>query len=269
MFHQKIPRGAQRQGGDARVGPEEALVVAVVGDAVVAVGVVVDQAEVVARPRRRFRRAAQPVQTRRDRTRVAGAIPARKRRDRLPRLRVDQRTVGVETGAGVDAEDGGAFGILVCGKRQLSFLGGEGGEVEISAPAGILRKRALLLSRRVDQRLRGPSFDCVLHPVEEQLSAQELEQIPLDAFGYVRLEIQQVQIGPVVDLSALGGRCASHLVADVRWKVGNGEWVGGVIRGWSVGGFVVLGGGAIVAVASFLRRDRGEEGLQGPFFRHS
>lgn len=63
MFHEKIPPGAQRQGCDARVRPQEAFVVAVVRYAVVAVGVVVDQAEIVTRRRRRFRHAAQSVQT--------------------------------------------------------------------------------------------------------------------------------------------------------------------------------------------------------------
>lgn len=63
MFHQEIPPGTEREGRDARVRAEEAFVVAVVGDAVVAVGVVVDQAEIVSRPRRRLRRLAQSVQT--------------------------------------------------------------------------------------------------------------------------------------------------------------------------------------------------------------
>lgn len=63
MFHEKIPPGAQRQGRDARVRPQEPFVVAVVRYAVVAVGVVVDQAEIVTRPRRRFHRAAQSLQT--------------------------------------------------------------------------------------------------------------------------------------------------------------------------------------------------------------
>lgn len=126
----------------------------------------------------------------------------------------------------------------------------------------------LLLSRRVDRRLRRPSFDLVLHPVEEKLSAQELEQIPFDAFRYVRLEIQQVQIGLVVDLFALSGRYFGQLIAHVRWKVWNGEWVGGVIRGWSSGFFVIVCR-SIVAVSSLFLRDWGEETFQRPFFGHA
>ena len=63
MFHQEIPLGTEREGRDARIWAEETFVIAVVGDAVVAVGVVVDQAEIVTRPGRRLRRLAQSVQT--------------------------------------------------------------------------------------------------------------------------------------------------------------------------------------------------------------
>lgn len=116
MLHEEVARGAERDGGDAGVRAEEALVVAVVGDAVVAVGVVIDQAEVETRPRRHFRRPAQAVQTRRDWTRPAGAVTARERRDRVPGVRVDEGAVREEAGAAVDAENGGAVRV------EISFL---------------------------------------------------------------------------------------------------------------------------------------------------
>ena len=47
MFHTKIARGAEGEGGDGGVGTKKAFVVAVIGDAVCAVGVVVYKTEVV------------------------------------------------------------------------------------------------------------------------------------------------------------------------------------------------------------------------------
>ena len=62
MLHAEVPNRAEGERGDCGVGAEESLVVAVVGYAVRAVGVVVDEAEVVGSAGEYFGELAQMVE---------------------------------------------------------------------------------------------------------------------------------------------------------------------------------------------------------------
>ena len=66
MLHAEIPLCAEGETGNGRQGTKETLIVAVVGDAVGAGGVVVHEAEVEPAARRLLRRQSQDIKALRD-----------------------------------------------------------------------------------------------------------------------------------------------------------------------------------------------------------
>ena len=107
VLHEEVPRRAEGEGGDGRVGSEEALVVAVVGDAVLAGSIVVHKAEVVGCTCENLRRLAELVEAVGDATGGASAV-AGGGGDRGGGFSVDEIAIGEEAGSFVDPEDGGA-----------------------------------------------------------------------------------------------------------------------------------------------------------------
>ena len=61
-----------------------------------------------------------------------------------------------------------------------------------------------LLSGSVYCGFRWSAFDVVLDSVEEELLSEEFEEVALDALGYVWLEVEEVEVGLVVDRFAFG-----------------------------------------------------------------
>jgi len=56
-----------------------------------------------------------------------------------------------------------------------------------------------VLARCIDVRLNASSLDLVLHSVEEELPAQEVEQFSLNTRRDVWLEVKKVEIRLVID----------------------------------------------------------------------
>lgn len=136
-----------------------------VGYAVRASGIVIHQAEIVVRPRNHLCQLTQVVETVGQRAR-GGTGSVAVRWYGLGRLAVYEGAGGgVEGGGGVDAKDG----------REARGV----------YPGG-----------------HAPALDGVLDPVEEEGLAEEFEEVALDGFGDVGLEIEEVEIRFVVYRSA-------------------------------------------------------------------
>lgn len=95
MFHEKVSLGAQREGRDGWIGSQEALVIAVIRDAVCAGRVVIDQAEIIRRACDDLGHLAELIETLRDRPRLACSI-ALDRVEGFARLSIDQDSIGQE-----------------------------------------------------------------------------------------------------------------------------------------------------------------------------
>ena len=169
MFHEEIAFCAEGEGGDGGVGAEEALVVAVVGYAVRARGVVVYEAEVVGCGREDFGYFAEVVEAVGDGAGFAGWV-----------------FFGWDRFGGCGVEDGGG-----------AIRGEFGGFVE-AEDGGV--------AGGVDCCFDGASFDGVLDAVEEELAAEEGEEVAFDAFGDEGLEVEEIEVRLVVnDLAFRGG----------------------------------------------------------------
>ena len=62
--------------------------------------------------------------------------------------------------------------------------------------------------------LDGSSLDGVLDAVEEEFLAEETEEVLFDVFGDVGLEVEEIEIGLVVDEFAFGGWGEAESIAD-------------------------------------------------------
>lgn len=160
MFHEEITLGAEREGGDGRARAEEALVVAVVGYAVGAGGVVVDEAEVVCGVRQDFCDPVQLVEAVGQRARVAGWVFVRGYG--LGGRCFEEISRGREAGGLVDAEDG-----CVAWSVDLCFC--------------------------------ASSLDFVLYSVEKQATSKELEQVFRDSFGNIWLKVEEIEVWLVIN----------------------------------------------------------------------
>lgn len=59
-----------------------------------------------------------------------------------------------------------------------------------------------ILPRCIDLRFESPSLYLIFHPIEKQLSAKVLEELILNPGRDEGLEVQEIEIGLVVDLAA-------------------------------------------------------------------
>ena len=117
-------------------------------------------------------------------------------------------------------------------------------------------------ARRVDLGFYAGAPDLVLHAVEGEFAAQELEELVCAGAGDVGLEVEEVEMWLVVDWARIARRSAMREAdGDVRGQRGDGDWVIGVFAGWA--GLCVFGLGLCPLV--WCRRL--EEGLEGSF-RH-
>lgn len=205
MLHAEVSGCAEGEGGDRGVGTEKTLIVAVVGYAVCAVGVVVDEAEVVGCSSEDFCELAQIVKAVRNGTWSTGLVAVWK--DWLGCLAVDEGAIWGERGRGVDA---------------------------------IYRRE----TRCVYTSLVTIALNGVLHPVEEERIPQKFEQLSFGCGRDIRLEVEEIEIGLVIDFVALRSWHFVQSLDDVWWKARNWERVGFVIGDFGAGcvDWVDLGG---------------------------
>lgn len=75
----------------------------------------------------------------------------------------------------------------------------------------------ILQSGRVDLRFRRSALDLVLHSVKEKAASEKFEVFVLDASRNVGLEVQQVEIGLIVNYLAFGRGNRGESLQDMRW----------------------------------------------------
>lgn len=164
MLHAEVSGCAEGERGDRWVGAEKALIVAVIGYAVCAIGVVVDEAEIVGCSGEDFGELAQMIEA-----------------------------VGYWAGgAGFVAVWKYCFGCLAVNEGAIWDECGRGVDAKYS------RK-----TWSVYMSFGTIALDGVLHPVEEERLPQEFEQLSFGDARYVRLEVEEVEIGLVINLFTL------------------------------------------------------------------
>ncbi len=108
----------------------------------------------------------------------------------------------------------------------------------------------------------------VLYPVEEEVVSQELEQLSFNCGWDVRLEVEEVKIGLIIDIVALRSRHVVQLLDNVWWKVRKGERIGCVIGKFGVVYCIYLGGRRFCSQTDLFLRGGREEAVKGPFLGH-
>lgn len=93
MFHEKVSLGAQRQGRDGWIGAKEALVIAMIRDAVRTRRIVVYEAEIICGACHDLGHLAELIEALRNRPRLARSI-ALGGIEGLTRLSIDQSSIG-------------------------------------------------------------------------------------------------------------------------------------------------------------------------------
>lgn len=111
----------------------------------------------------------------------------------------------------------------------------------------------------------------ILHPVEEERTPQEFEQLSFNSRRYIGLEVEKVEVRLIIYLFALRGWCFTKMLDNVRRKMRNGEGIYCVIGHLGTGSvdWVYLRGPRFCSQAELLLRSRREEIFEGPFLRHS
>ncbi len=114
------------------------------------------------------------------------------------------------------------------------------------------------------------ALDGVLYPVEEEVVPQELEQLSFNCGWDVRLEIEEVEIGLIVDIDAWRSRHVVQLLDNVWWKVRKGERIGCVIGKFGVVYCIYLGVGRrrFCSQADLFLRCGREKVVEGSFLGH-
>ena len=83
----------------------------------------------------------------------------------------------------------------------------DGSALVIRAIAGIGQFIVFgLLAGRMHLEFCGATFSLVLDSVEEEFLSQEVKELALDVFRDIWLEVEEVEVGLVIDLLARGDR---------------------------------------------------------------
>lgn len=229
MLHTKVSGCAEGERGDRGVGTEKALIVAMVGNTVCAVGVVVDEAEIVGCFGEDLGELAQMVKTVGHRAGSAGFVAVW--RYRFGCLAVNEAAI--------------------CGERRRGINPEYRGE-----------------TRSVYMSLGTIALNGVLHPVEEEEIPQKFEQLSFSNGRDIRLEVEEVEIGLIIYFVALRSWHFVQLLDNVWWKVRNGERIGCVIGNFGAVDWVYLEGRRFCSHTDLLLRGGREEVVEGPFLRH-
>lgn len=163
MLHAEVSGCAKGEGGNRGVGTEKALIVAVVGYAVCAVGIIIDETEIVGCPGKDLGELAQVI-----------------------------KAVGYRPGSvGFVAVWRYWSGCLAVNDSIRSESGRGVNSKHCSETRGVYVSFATI------------ALNGVLHPVEEECVPQEVEQLSIGHGRHIRLEIKEVEIGLVIDFFAL------------------------------------------------------------------
>ena len=196
MLHAEVSGCTKGERGDRGVGTEKTLIVAMVGYAICAVGVVIDKAEVVGCSGKDLGELPQMIEAMGYRTGSAGCVAVW--RYRSGRLAVNEGAIWGETRRGIDAKY----------RRETRSINPSFGTVALNG---------------------------VLHPVEEERFPPEFEKLSFDHRGNIRLEVEEVKIGLIIDFFALRSGHFTQFFDDVWWKVRNGKRICCMIGNFGAG----------------------------------